>query len=88
MADDQVLNGDQRDEDDEADDVVAADNKLSESFDDAARSRGPFTAVQQDAARRGKVERKAHQCEQKNQARKDRELDRTKNLDRGQQHQH
>ena len=51
VADDQILNGDERDKDDEADNVVAADHELAERLDHFSGGRGAFAAVQQDAPR-------------------------------------
>ncbi len=85
VADDQELNGDERDEEHEADDVVAADDKLSEGRNDVAGGGGSFIAVEQDAARAGKVERQPEESEQQQEAGKDGELYRAKNADRREQ---
>jgi len=64
VADHDVLDGDEGNEENEPDDVVAADDELPEGFDDASGGPGAFVAVQQDAAagrefsdRRNKVSR-------------------------------
>ncbi len=61
VADDEILDGHQGEEDDEADDVIAADDELAEGLDDLAGCCRAFIAVQQNAARAGDVERQAHQ---------------------------
>ena len=88
VTDHEILNGDQREKDDEADNVVAADHELAECLDHLSGGRGAFAAVQQDAPRAGQIERQAHQRQQKNEAGKYGELHRTQNLNRGEQHQH
>ena len=88
VADDDVLNGDQGDEENEADDVVAADDELPEGFDDASGGAGAFVAVEQNAAAGGEVQRQAEQREQKQQAGENGKLRRAQDLQRGEQHQH
>ena len=88
VTDHEILNGDQRKKDHEADNVVAADHKLPECLDHFSGGRGAFVAMQQDAPRAGQIERQAHQRQQQDEAGEDRELHRPQNLDRGQQHQH
>ena len=65
--------------DDESDNVVAADNKLTEGLNHLAGSGGAFAAVQQDAPGCGQIKRQSHQRQQENQAGKHRELDRPQN---------
>ena len=60
----QKLNGNQREKEDEANDVIAADHELTKRFDDFARSCCAFIAVQQNAPRAGQVERQAQQGKQ------------------------
>ncbi len=81
VADDQELNGDERDEEHEADHVVAADDKLSEGRNDVAGGGGSFIAVEQNAAGAGKIERQAKEREQQQQAGEDGELHRAKDVD-------
>ena len=63
MGNDQELNGDQGQEEDEANDVIAANHELTKGFDHLARSRGALIAMQQNAPRAGQVERQAKQGE-------------------------
>jgi len=67
MTDDQELNGDQRQKNYEANDVVAADHELTKGFDYFSCSLCAFIPVQQDASRAGQVERQAQQGEQQDQ---------------------
>ena len=76
MVDDDVLDGDQHQEDDRADDVVAADHEVSEGLDHVAGGGGSGVAVQQDQARGGDVQRQAEQRQQQQRGGKDAELDR------------
>ena len=64
MIDHHVLNGDQHQENHHADDVVAADHEISESFDHLARGARAGIAVQQDEARRRDVQRQPEQRQQ------------------------
>ncbi len=61
MADDHVLNSDQSQEQNEADDIVAADDELAEGLDDASGRRWAFTAMKQNAAAGGQIEREAEE---------------------------
>src|SRR5262245_19206854 len=59
VADYQILNRDQGQEQYEADYVVATDYELTEGFDDVSRCGCAFTAVQQNPATTGKIQRQA-----------------------------
>ena len=76
MVDDDELDRDQHQEDDDADDEVAADHELAERHDDVPGGVDALVPVQQDQARGGDVERQPQQREQQQQRREDRELDR------------
>ena len=80
MADHDVLNGDQGEEEHESDNVIAANHKLSEGFNDAPGRGHAFIAVQQNAAAGSQVERKTKEGEQKQQAGEDGKLRRAQNL--------
>src|SRR5208337_3088581 len=67
MRDHDVLDGDEGDEENESDNVVAADYELSKGFDDAAGGSGAFVAVKQNTAAGGKVQRQTEQGKQKQQ---------------------
>ena len=88
VADHQILNRDQCQKDDKADNVIAADHELAECLNHFACGRRAFAAVQQDAARAGQIERQPHQRQQQNETGKHRELHRAQHLDGSQQHQH
>jgi hypothetical protein len=88
VADHDVLDGDEGDEENESDDVVAADDELSEGFDDASGGPGAFVAVQQNAAAGREVQRQAEQGEQKQQAGENGKLRRAQDLQRREQDQH
>src|SRR5581483_11777084 len=49
MRNDDVLNGNQRDEDDESDDIIPANNKRTEGLDDVAGGGYPFVPVEENA---------------------------------------
>ncbi len=80
VADDHVLNGDQGQKQHEADDVIAADHELPESFDDPAGCGGSLAAMQQNAAATREIERQPQQRQQQQETGKDRELHRTQDL--------
>ncbi len=61
MVDDQVLNGDQGEKNDEADNVVAAHDELAKGLDDVPGGGGAFVAVEQNAAAAGDIERDAEE---------------------------
>ena len=63
MCDDEELDRDQREEEHEAYDVVAADDKLPEGLDDGTGGLRAFVSMQQDAAAGGDVEAQAEQRE-------------------------
>ncbi len=87
-ADHDVLDGDEGDEQNESDDVVAAHHELSESLDDASGGAGAFVAVEKNAAAGGEVERQAEEGEQKQQAGKNGKLRRAQDLQGGEQNQY
>ena len=62
VVDHQILNRDQRDEDDEADHVIAAHDELPERCDHAAGRGRAFVSVQQNPAAAGDVQRNAEQA--------------------------
>ena len=88
MTHDQVLDGDERDKDDESDDVVPADHELTECLNHLAGSLRAFASVQQDAPGTGQIQRQAHQRQQEDETGKHGELYRAQHLNGGQQHQH
>ena len=71
MADHQVLNRDQCQKNDKADNVIAADDELAKGLNHLACRGRAFAAVQQDAARCRQVKGKAHKREKENQTGKD-----------------
>ena len=86
MVDDDVLNRDQHQEDDDADDVVAADNEVAERFDDVARGAGAGVAVQQDQPRGGNIQREPEEREQQQCRWEGAELDGLRDVHRDHQH--
>ena len=88
VADHDVLDGDESQEQDETDNIVAAHDELSEGLDHAPCCRSAFGAVQKNSPAAGQVEREAEQSHQQEQTGEDRKLRGTKNLDRGQKHEH
>ncbi len=56
VTDDDVLNGDEGDEENESDHVVAAHDELAEGLDDASGGPGAFVAVEKNAAAGSQVE--------------------------------
>src|SRR5208282_536475 len=88
VRDDDVLDGNEGDEKNESDNVVAAHHKLTESLDDASGGAGAFVAVEKNAAAGGEVERQAEQGEQKQQAGENGKLRRAHDLKGGEQNQH
>ena len=83
VVDHQVLNGDQREEHHETDDVVASHHELAEGFDHVAGRSRAFIAVEQNAPRAGQIERQPEQRKQQEQSGKNGKLHGTKNLQRG-----
>ena len=67
VTDHHVLNRNQGQKENEANNVVAANDKLAERLDDSSRRGRTFTSVQQDAAAAGQVERESEQCQQQQQ---------------------
>ena len=65
MTDHHVLNGDQGQEEHEADDVVSANDELAECLNHPSRGGRALTAVQQNAAAAGEIERQAQEGQQK-----------------------
>ena len=61
MVDDDVLDSDKDQENDNADDVISADDEVAERLNDVSRSRGARVAVKQDEARRRDIERQAEE---------------------------
>ena len=88
VADDDVLDGDEGDEENESDNVVAAHDKLSKCLDHTSGGPDAFVAVEKNAAAGGQIERQAKQGEQKQQAGKDGKLRRAQDLKGGEQDQH
>ena len=88
VTDDDVLDGDKGDEENESDNVVAANDELPESLDDASGGPGAFVAVEKNAAAGGQVERQAEQGEQEEQAGEDGKLRRAQDLKGGEQNEH
>jgi hypothetical protein len=86
VADHEELNGDERDKENKAYDVVTAYDELSEGGNDVTRGSRSFIAVQQNAARTGQVERQAKKSEQEQQAGENGKLYGTKKVDRREQH--
>ena len=80
MVDDQILNRDQREEDHEAHDVVAADDELPEGLDHVACRRRAFVAVQKNAAAAGDIQRNAEQGQKQQQGRENGKLDGLQNV--------
>ena len=87
VADHDVLNRNQGEEKHESDNIVAANDELSEGLDDAPGRGGAFVAVQQDPAAGGEVERKPEEREQQKQAGKNGELRGAQDLERAEQHE-
>ena len=83
MVDDEILDGDQGKEDDEANDVVASDNELAESLNDTAGRGGSLIAVEKDTAAARNVERNAEESEKEEQRGKNGELNRLENIQSG-----
>src|SRR5260370_28849009 len=59
VADDDVLDGDEGDEENKSDNVVAAHNELSKGLDDASRRSGPFVAMEKYEAAASSAQREA-----------------------------
>ena len=85
VVDDKVLNGDERKEDDEADDVVAADDELSEGLDDAAGGVRALRAVKENAAATGDVDGDAEEREEKKERGKNGKLYGAEDVERGEE---
>ncbi len=64
MVDDDVLDRDQHQKDDGADDVIAADHEVPERLDHISSRRGSQIAVHQDEAGRGNIQRQTKQRQQ------------------------
>src|SRR5713101_5979863 len=88
VADDDILDGDEGDEENESDNVVAAHNELSEGLDDASGGPGAFVAMEKNAAAGGEVEREAKQGKQEQQAGENGKLRRAQDLKGGEQNEH
>jgi hypothetical protein len=86
VGDNEVLNGNQGDEEHESDDVIAAHHELAKGLDHVSGGGHAFVAMQQDAPAGGQIQREPEQGQQQDQAGKDRELRGPQNLDRRQQH--
>ena len=63
MADDDVLDRDQGEEQYESDDIIAADHELPEGLNHTSGRTRSFIAVQQNSAAGGKVERQPEKRE-------------------------
>src|SRR6266849_661597 len=88
VADDDILDGDEGDEENKSDNVVAAHNELSEGLDDASGGPGAFVAMEKNAAAGGEVEREAKQGKQEQQAGENGKLRRAQDLKGGEQNEH
>ena len=86
MVDNDILDGDQNQEDHNADDVVAADHKGAKSLDHFAGGTRSGIAIQQNQARRRDVERQPEQGHQQQSRWKHAEVHRLGDVQRNQQH--
>ena len=68
MTDHDVLNGNQGQKQNEADNVVAAHHELSKGLNHASRGRGAFRAMQKNSPAAGEIEGQAEQSHQQKQA--------------------
>ena len=74
MRDDEELDSDEGEKEHKADDVIAANDELTEGLDNRSRGVSAFAAVQQDAPAAGQVKRETKEGEQQQQGGKDAEF--------------
>src|SRR5262249_34977980 len=85
VVDDQILNCDQCEKNDETNNVVAANNELAESLNDASGRGGSFGPMQKNAPAAGDIEGNTEQRKKQEQGGKNGELHRLEDVKRGQQ---
>ena len=88
MVDDHVLDGDQHQEDHRADDVIAAYDKASESFDHVTGSRCAGISVEQNQPRRGDIQRQPVKRQQQQSGGKYAEIHGAADIHRDHHHDH
>jgi hypothetical protein len=88
LGDDGKVNDGQDDEHDQADRVVAADQEVTEGFDDFTRSGAAGVPLGQHHAGRGHVQRQAQHGGNQQHGREGHEIERLDRVQRGQQHDH
>ena len=88
VVDDHVLNGDEDQEDDRADDVIAAHHEVAEGLNHVAGGAGAAVAVHQNQAGGGDAQRQAEQREQQERGGEDAEFHRLADVHGDHHHHH
>ena len=86
MIDNHILNGDQNEEDDRSNDVVAAYNEVSKGLDDASGSCRSTIPIEQNEACRANVQCQAKKSKQQQCSREDVEFNRSEDVHRDHEH--
>jgi len=68
MTDDEKLNGDEREEEHKANDIISTDHELPKGFNDAAGRCSTFAAMKENATAGSDIERQTEECKQQQQA--------------------
>ena len=86
LGDDHQVDDHQHGKDEDADDIIAADKKRAKGFDDMARRRGAFMAMDQHDAGGGDVERQPQQGGEQQHGREGRKIQHLGGVDGDHQH--
>jgi hypothetical protein len=87
LGDDDQVDDHQHDKDEQADDIIAADQHLAERLDHMSCRRRALMPVDEHHARRRDIEREAEQCREQEHGGKGREIKRFRGLQRNHQDQ-